>query len=248
MKAAQDERIMSELADRADFAPPAKRIRIILSKVKENPSPSILDCGCGTGWVSYFLQKARLKTVMLDISQEKLSKCLLLKKDHLILSPMFRGSVTDIPFKDGTFDICLLLDVIEHVPLLSQCMNEISRVLTSRGKLLMTVPNKFGSYTLVYDFLGKGLFGERIDDHVHYLSIQSLRRIPYEYGFSIESVDNIEFLSPLFHMVSRNLKYGKRLVCYLSRLDVLLSDHLPEQVVSEWFITASKVRNAMTKI
>lgn len=48
----------------------------------------------------------------------------------------------------------------------------------------------------------------------------------------------VSFFPPLFHMVSRNLKYGRELICYLSRMDVLLSDLLPEQVVSEWLIIA----------
>lgn len=177
---------------------------------------------------------------MLDVSHEMLAKCLLLKSSYGLSSPLIKGTLTELPFEKEAFDVCILLDVLEHISALSRCINEIRRVLTSGGKLLMTTPNKFGTYTGIYDFIGEKILKRQVSDHVHFFSIKNLRKTLYECGFLVEKVENIEFFSPLFHMVSRNLKYGRKFICYLSRMDVLLSDLLPEQVVSEWLIIAFK--------
>lgn len=217
-----------------------------MGNISRKRGPLILDGGCGTGWVSFFLQKAGLKTVMLDASREMLAKCLLLKSSYGLSSPLIKGTLTDLPFEKETFDVCILLDVLEHIPALSRCMKEIWRVLTAGGKLLMTTPNKFGTYTGIYDFIGEKILKRQVSDHVHFFSIKNLLKTLYEYGFLVEKVENIEFFSPLFHMVSRNLKYGRRLICYLSKMDVSLSDLLPDQVVSEWFIIAFKSRKKIS--
>lgn len=45
-----------------------------------------------------------------------------------------------LPFYDGQFDTIILSDVLEHIPEPEKLFNEISRVLSKGGKLIMNVP------------------------------------------------------------------------------------------------------------
>jgi hypothetical protein len=48
--------------------------------------------------------------------------------------------ITALTFADGSFDLIISSDVLEHVPLLDQAFNETARVLRSGGAHLFTVP------------------------------------------------------------------------------------------------------------
>ncbi|MDP8297554.1 MAG: class I SAM-dependent methyltransferase, partial [Candidatus Orphnella occulta] len=55
----------------------------------------------------------------------------------------FRGRGHNIPFKDNTFNLVIMLEVIEHIPILLSALNEITRVLKNDGKLIIVDRNKF---------------------------------------------------------------------------------------------------------
>ena len=57
-----------------------------------------------------------------------------------------------LPFKQGSIDSILLLDVIEHLPNPEQCINEIYRVLKPEGKLLLRVPFMYPIHDAPLDF------------------------------------------------------------------------------------------------
>lgn len=50
------------------------------------------------------------------------------------------GSVTELPFADGTFDVVAAFDVIEHCEPETVALAEVARVLAPGGVLLMSVP------------------------------------------------------------------------------------------------------------
>jgi SAM-dependent methyltransferase len=56
---------------------------------------------------------------------------------------VFVGDVTGtFPFRDGSFDVALFLDVIEHVVPRVTVLREIHRVLRDGGRLLVSAPNR----------------------------------------------------------------------------------------------------------
>jgi glycosyltransferase involved in cell wall biosynthesis/SAM-dependent methyltransferase len=92
---------------------------------------SILDIGCGDGVITNSLPN-HVNVVGLDISTEALR--------HVRRSTQ-QGSITDIPFEDRSFDLCMTCDVLEHLPGddLSRAVEELSRVA---GKyVLVCVPH-----------------------------------------------------------------------------------------------------------
>lgn len=51
------------------------------------------------------------------------------------------GSVTALPFENGTFDLVLLSEVLEHIPDDTAALREIVRVLRPGGHLVISVPH-----------------------------------------------------------------------------------------------------------
>ncbi len=57
-----------------------------------------------------------------------------------------------LPFKNGEYDTVILSDVLEHIPEPRLLLNEISRVLSSEGVLLLNVPFFYWLHEEPHDF------------------------------------------------------------------------------------------------
>lgn len=92
---------------------------------------SVLDAGCGDGRVSMALG-SQYQVVGVDVSCNALSR----EANRSRVA----GILTALPFRDESFDLVLISEVIEHIPAdaLPQVLQEIRR--TSRKYVLITVP------------------------------------------------------------------------------------------------------------
>ena len=93
----------------------------------------ILDAGCGTGGTLQALQDAGFtRTEGFDLSKVALEFC-----NMRGLNGMKRGSITDIPFGDCSFDVVISCDVLNDVgtPNEQKALTELYRVLKPRGYL-----------------------------------------------------------------------------------------------------------------
>lgn len=97
----------------------------------------VLDAGCGTGWFSREAQARGAAVTALDVGEELLAQ---VAKKAKVKTKV--GSVLKLPFKDGTFDIVMSNEVIEHVTDARKAIKEMSRVLKPGGLLVITTPNK----------------------------------------------------------------------------------------------------------
>ncbi len=88
----------------------------------------VLDAGCGEGvLVEEYADRVAIEGLDPNYSSERVRA----------------GSLTELPFVDGTFDRALCLDVLEHLTLDEQprALAELFRVLRNGGELLVSVPN-----------------------------------------------------------------------------------------------------------
>ncbi len=88
----------------------------------------VLDAGCGEGvLVEEFAADLDIEGLDPNYSSERVRS----------------GSLTSLPYPDGSFDRALCLDVLEHLTLdeQSRALGELQRVLRPRGELLVSVPN-----------------------------------------------------------------------------------------------------------
>jgi ubiquinone/menaquinone biosynthesis C-methylase UbiE len=103
----------------------------------------VLDIACGEGFGSAALQKAGAAQVIgIDISD---SACLHARTKYGVDARP--GTAEQIPLPDGTVDVVVSFETIEHVPNPERFLDECVRVLTPGGMLVISTPNK-GIYCL----------------------------------------------------------------------------------------------------
>lgn len=117
-----------------------RRVReYVISKIPKS-ADSILDVGCGNGWIAKkFLPKGKT-VVSLDISVTNPS---IIKK--LYSDPKHFAIAADsfhLPFNNNSFDCVVASEIIEHVFDPSAFLKELFRVVKNGGSLIITTPYK----------------------------------------------------------------------------------------------------------
>ncbi len=98
------------------------------------PRPGrVLDVGCGTGLMLGSI--ASWKPVGMDFSPLALEFCRSRGIDKVV-----QADVVRLPFADGSMDLILALDLMEHVERDDLLIREFNRVLRPGGYLMATVP------------------------------------------------------------------------------------------------------------
>ena len=115
------------------------RMKIIFSLLKKfnilkRPNLIVLDAGCGTGLILQWLNSL-CRPIGVDFSPKALEYC---RKRGL--RDILRGNVTRLPLRDGSCDVVMGLDLLEHIEDDAALMDEFSRVLKEDGTLVLTVP------------------------------------------------------------------------------------------------------------
>jgi len=99
----------------------------------------VLSVGCALAVELQLLKKRGFITVGLDPERS----FLLEGKARNNSDDFIQAIGESIPLCDGSFDLVLLCEVLEHVIKPEAVLEEISRVLKPNGILFLTVPNKF---------------------------------------------------------------------------------------------------------
>jgi SAM-dependent methyltransferase len=100
---------------------------------------SLLDVGCGFGEVlSGIPDTYRLHGIDYSDSNVRVAQEIL--KDS---AEVRRGSIYEIPYQTASQDVCLCLEVIEHVGDDARAVREIVRVLKPGGILITAVPSTY---------------------------------------------------------------------------------------------------------
>ncbi len=95
----------------------------------------ILDIGCGDGLLLSALAKNGVTGFGVDVSEEGARKC---REKGLDVSVVDITTYA-LPFKDGSFDTVVMLDVLEHVYAPEELLKEAVRV--SKKYVIISVPN-----------------------------------------------------------------------------------------------------------
>jgi ubiquinone/menaquinone biosynthesis C-methylase UbiE len=118
-----------------------RRAQVTAFYLQPEEDDIILDVGCGEGFVTSHLLKAKL-VIGLEISEDliKIAK----QKLNANNIQFIRADATAIPLRESSVDKVIMLEVLEHLPIESQqkLCREIDRVLKKGGSLIVTVPYK----------------------------------------------------------------------------------------------------------
>ncbi len=100
----------------------------------------VLDAGCGAGYGSAELALAAASVVGVDVAAEAVEFA---RQNYRFENLSFeQASCTALPFSDGTFDLVVGFEVIEHLEDWRGFLNEVSRVLSPAGQFIVSTPNK----------------------------------------------------------------------------------------------------------
>jgi ubiquinone/menaquinone biosynthesis C-methylase UbiE len=112
------------------------------------PGTRLLDLGCGAGRHAFEAARRGAAVVALDADHGELERvratAAAMAEAGEIQPPASliaaAGDATRMPFPDGSFDLLIAAEVLEHIPADQGAMNEISRVLRPGGIAAVTVP------------------------------------------------------------------------------------------------------------
>jgi len=100
----------------------------------------VLDAGCGAGYGSAELARAAVSVVGADCAAAAID----FARAHYELPNLTfeEASCQALPHADGSFDLVVAFEVIEHLEHWRDFLQEARRVLTPSGQLVVSTPNK----------------------------------------------------------------------------------------------------------
>ncbi|MFA5089685.1 MAG: class I SAM-dependent methyltransferase [Candidatus Omnitrophota bacterium] len=134
----------------------------------------LLDVGCGDGeFLKNLKQRFTARACGVDISETALKIAQSSNYDSGFIS----GEITDLPFKDNTFDFITIVEVAEHIIDTYSLFKELFRVLRPHGRLLVTTSD--------FNFLKKiiiaGLFFDKYfyptGPHIRFFTHKTLKNL-----------------------------------------------------------------------
>lgn len=135
----------------------------------------VLDVGCWSGQIEKLAVKDAKEIVGIDPGEDAIK----FARRQIPKARFIVGTIDNIPFKNNSFDVVLLLEVLEHIPKDTELagLKEINRVLKENAFLLLTTPNN-NFFSILSD---PAFF---LIGHRHY-SEDKLREFLEESGFEI---------------------------------------------------------------
>jgi 2-polyprenyl-3-methyl-5-hydroxy-6-metoxy-1,4-benzoquinol methylase len=97
----------------------------------------VLDAGCGAGRFLDAASASEGQIVGVDISNAiDAAKASLEGRDNV---HFIQASIYDLPFKEGAFDYCYCIGVIQHTPDTAASLRSIARMVKPGGKIAVTI-------------------------------------------------------------------------------------------------------------
>ena len=148
--------------------------RCVLELVKTTGAQRILDVGCGEGFTMRELRQGGIQAAMVGMDLNVAA--LAWNRSHAMAqSPLGVSDIHHVPVADGSFDLVLCLEVLEHVPDSSLALAELLRV--TRDYVLVSVPHEpfFRGANLLRAKHVRALGND--PEHIHNYSGRAFRRL-----------------------------------------------------------------------
>jgi SAM-dependent methyltransferase len=136
----------------------------VLARVEGVPGRRVLEVGCGEGMM---FDGTATSPVQMDVSMTRVARAA--GKCRFLLC----GDGYQLPFTDGSFDVVLLIAVLEHTREPWRILAEARRVLTPGGRAIMVVPN---DVTMSAGRLLLRKFPIRYPDHLTFTTPRRMKR------------------------------------------------------------------------
>lgn len=149
-----------------------------IKKYKKNGK--YLDVGCSFG---IYMKAA--KDIGYEVSGVEIAdNAARYARDQFDLD-VFIGTLEKAKYKENTFDVVTIYDVLEHIPDINIFLNEINRILKPGGVLVIQCPN---IESLAFAILKQKWNWLLVPNHLWHFSKRSFIRILDDTGFSIVKI------------------------------------------------------------
>ncbi len=157
---------------------------------------TVMDVGCGNGFLLYQFRRSFNELVGLEFSDARLQQARV-NLDGLNFRPVLGSGEQMSEIASESVDQVISADVIEHVPDVYLATKEMYRVLKPGGCLVINTPNvafikkrlllllgRFPSTSQANEGLGSDVLFD--GGHLHYFTFRSLRLLLEREGFIVE--------------------------------------------------------------
>ncbi len=108
---------------------------------------TILDIGCGSGWLAVNLALDGASSVGIDVARELVYFSKRRAKYHDVPVDFIVADCTWLPFREEKFDFAVAFDVLEHMKRPVSCLEEVYRILKRDSKFFFETPNKLSLFS-----------------------------------------------------------------------------------------------------
>ena len=205
---------------------------IVLSMINSWKNKRILEVGCGTGRFTIEIANQGSIIAGLDPSIPMLKKVKEKAKDVATVGiiDLTNGSGYELPFKDSTFDGCVCINVINHLPNYDEMFKEVYRVLKPNGFFIMNFSNML-SLVLPVALLVNLTKRSAINDvYTQWSTLSKMKKDLFNAGFKIKGIKGNTLL-PAFI-------FPQKTIFLLEKLNVFLRDSFLKYSTVSIFINA----------
>ena len=176
-----------------------KRKVSLLKKIKTNGAH--LDLGCGTGEFLNACKASGFKTKGVEPSELARSQAI----EKYSLSVSHDTSLSQ--YENSEFDSISMWHVLEHLPDLSNTLSQLNRILKSKGKLIIAVPNHKSWDANYYKEYWAGW---DVPIHLWHFSKSTIEKLLSNHNFILIKTKPMIFDSYYVSLLSEEFKHGKK--------------------------------------
>ena len=187
-------------------------LRLMSAQGDSTQALKVADIGCNTGTLSLIWAEQGHCVFGVDVSAEFVELAKERAKAANLDIDFQVGTATALPLPEGSMDICLAPELLEHVEDWEKCLDEFTKVLKSGGMLFLTTSNRLCPRQQEFNLPLYSWYPSRIKRHyvrlalttrpelanyarypaVHWFTFYKLRKALAERGFS--SMDRFDIM------------------------------------------------------
>ncbi len=133
----------------------------------------VADIGCGAGTQSFLWSDLGHHVHGIDVNEPLIELARRRAEEKGYRVDMRVGSATDLPWDSESMDVCLLPELLEHVPNWEDCLDEAARVVKPGGFLYLTTTNKLCPVQQEFTLPGYSWYPAPLKRHYERLAVST---------------------------------------------------------------------------